>query len=205
MKPFEKAKNESSKKNGLVRRSTFLRILRRIAQLSGIKLSPLIRSNETATGASLKVKADDLRKQWGVTLTEVTTAKVSPGSVMVSGSSESFLLSSDSLPVGLTGYVGISATVEYPIGAGNDDEGLEPEWMGWTNLTAGPTLKFKDAPPQSYLNINFSTLTSTPGEVFVPISYIEDGIVIDLIRDGIVIRLAPQGSIPEPLFSFALV
>jgi hypothetical protein len=204
MKPFEKAKNELAQKNGIVKRITFLRILRRIAQLSGIKLSPLVQSSETASGSSHEIKEDD-RKQWGVSLIADNRAKVGYGSVMVSGSNESFLLNSESLSVGRIGYVGVSATLQYAIGAGNDAEGLEPEWMGWVNLTGEPTLTFKAEPPQSYLSIDFSTVTSTAGEVFVPLAYIENGAVVNLIRDGIVIRLAPQGYIPEPLFSFALV
>lgn len=205
MKPFEPATQELRTGKGLVKRSTFLRILRRIAELSGVQLAPLSRSSETASGASYSLAADASRKQWGVKTAGEGFVSVGHGCVMIQGKNDFEILSSDRLAVGRSGFVGVLASIRYEIGAENVPEGLPPEFMGWITVTNGPRLAFKSAPTTSYLSINFATSDSDAGEIFIPLAFIEEGKITDLIRDGLAIRLVEQTYIPEPIFTPVLV
>lgn len=204
MKPFEPATQELRTGGGLVKRSTFLRILRRIAELSGVQLAPLSRASETGTGASYKLSVEASRKQWGVTINEDGNAAVGPGCVMIEGRGGYQILSTDSLTIGETGYIGISATVRFDIGPPTVDAEIRSEWRGWVTVTVAPSLKFKTEPPSSKVTVNYATRASTATELFLPLAYIEGDTATDLIRDGVTIRLADQGAFPQPLFIFAL-
>lgn len=204
MKPFEETTKALQSTNGLVKRSTFLRILRRIAELSGVQLAPLSRAGETASGASYALSADVARKSWGVSFVGAGRVRVGAGCVAVQGRIGSEVLSRDVLAVGAVGYVGVSVEIIFQIGAKNDSIHQRAEWLGWVTASK-PELAFKSTPPDSFAEINYASVESQSKEVFVPIAYIENGAVVDLIRDGIVIKATDATAFPQPIYRLQLV